>query len=320
MRKPSDALISQTLSLLPYLLQKGKVRISQAASDLRLSGKEVRQIAHLLQFCGVPPYGGGDTFDCYVERGTIRLEAARGAPLRPARLTYQEAIALAVGTHAAGQLLPSFASSAGALRNKLALAASAPPGVELPVKVTEDLRGARQRLPLFRSAIARRTVVSISYYSLNSARLSQRYVEPCKLYYYGGQWYLYAYCRTRRRDVVFRLDRVREALLTDEAFGPRTARAKEPTPHYDAPALEVDVLLPEEDARCLEERESSFLRSVEYGVGEGKARIHIVSDSVPWVVSFVLGYGGAAVVETPQRVRQAVVKAAQEILENYRRP
>ena len=198
------------------------------------------------------------------------------------------------------------------------MAASAPDGLQVPLQVEAEPPGVTMWLPLLRSAIQSRNVVRISYYSLNSARLAERSVEPWKLYYARGRWYLLAYCRLRRRDSVFRLDRVRQADVPGETFRARTRRAREPTPIYEAPALEVDIILPEGEARLLEERESPFLKGVEYGLPEGMARVRIVSDSLQWIVAFVLKYAGEAVVEGPENVRQAVVKAAQEILQRYR--
>jgi len=317
MRRQSDRSFSQTLNLLPYLLAKGEVRLSKAAADLRLTGSEVKQLVRLLQFCGLPPYGGADTFDCYVERGSVRLLAARGAPLRPARLTSEEALALAVGTHLAGQLVPSVSNAAGRLREKVALAA-ATQELDVPLQVEREPQALARWLSFFRSAIANRSVAEISYYSLSSARLSERQVEPRKLHYSKGHWYLLAYCRLREQDCLFRLDRVREAVLTSESFLPRSKSMREPASTYEGDLFEADILLPEEEARYLGERELPYLKSVEYGLAKGMARIRVVSSSLPWIVSLVLKYGGRAVVERPDRVRQAVAEAAQEMLEKYR--
>lgn len=318
MKKPLDTLVSQALSLLPYLLTKGEVSLSQAASDLRLPGRQVKQLVRLLQFCGLPPYGGGDTFDCYLQGASIHLETARGAPPRPARLTHAEALALALGAHLAGELVPGAAVLVGSLREKLSLATAAVQELEVPISVEGEPPWVTGHIPLLRSAAAERKVVRISYYSLNSARTSERLVEPWRLYYYRGHWYLLAYCRLRGRDTVFRLDRVREAVLTGDTFTYRSRRIREPTPSYGSSLLEVDILVPEEEARSLEERGSPFLKNVQY-LPEGMARIRVVSDSLPWVVGFVLKYGGEALVEAPEEVRRAVLRAAEEILRRYPR-
>ena len=91
----------------------------------------------------------------------------------------------------------------------------------------------------------------------------------------------------------------------------------EPTPSHETSLAEVDILLREEEARSLEEKEWPYLTSVRY-LPEGMARIRVASDSLPWVVAFVLRYGGKALVEAPDRVRQAVIRAADETLLRYR--
>lgn len=315
-KKSSEDLISQALTLLPYLLSKEKVSLSQAVSDLRLPGHKLKELVRLLQLCGVPPYGGGDTFDCYLQGGNIHLEMARGAPERPPRLTYEEAVALTIGTHVAQQILPSIASVASGLREKLAVAASVPEAPQIPVEADGDTWAATRWVPLLHCAIANRNLVRISYSLVNSARLAQCCAEPWGLDYFKGHWHLLAYCHPWGRSVVLRLDWIREAVVTRDTFTHRPRRSGEATANYQPSLLEADILLPEEEARSLEEREAPFLKSVEY-LPEGMARIRVVSDSLPWLVALILRYGGKAVVEAPEQVRRAVVKAVEEILRRY---
>lgn len=317
-KEPPDALVSQALSLLPYLLNKREVALAQAVRDLHLQGGQVKQLVRILQFCGVPPYGGGDTFDCYLQGATIRLETARGAPIRPSRLTREETLALAVGVHIAGEIVPGGARLVKGLREKLTLAAASQCDLAIPLDGERTARGATTWLPMLRSAASKRNVVRMSYYSLRGGKLGDRMVEPWRLYYLRGHWHLLAYCRMRRREAVFRLDRIREASMSQETFPARTRRLREPTPHYETPPLSVEIVLPEEEARYLEERESPFLRGVDY-LGDGRARIQVVSDSLPWVIAFVMRYAGEAVVEQPKAVREAVRRAAEEILLMYRK-
>ena len=85
-----------------------------------------------------------------------------------------------------------------------------------------------------------------------------------------------------------------------------------------SPSIDADILVPEEEALLLDETDAPFLRAAQYGLPGGMARIRVASDSLEWIVAFVLKYAGKAVVEGPENVREAVVQAAEDILQTYR--
>jgi proteasome accessory factor C len=66
-----------------------------------------------------------------------------------------------------------------------------------------------------REAVARGRQVEIEYYSFGRDEVSRRIVDPYTVFSAGGQWYLSAYCHTVEDDRLFRVDRVRDALLLD---------------------------------------------------------------------------------------------------------
>ena len=242
--KQSQSLTLHALNLLPYLMSKGKVTLSKTSDDLNLAQPEVKRLVHLLQFSGVPPYGGGDTTDCYLENDIIRLKVARGAPLRPPRLDPLECLSLGIGIRLVSKFLPISYADTERLLEKVSLAS-----------------GGRSEVP---------RLFEVVDSEIDVAGIMKRWAKM--------------------RD------------QTDAGY---------PLP------IEADILLPEEGARDLDEVDAPFLKAVEYGLPHGMARIRVTSESLEWVVSFVLKYAGEAVVERPEYIRKAVSEMAQRILQRY---
>ena len=70
-------------------------------------------------------------------------------------------------------------------------------------------------LGVLRDALDRGVQVELEYYSYGRDELSERRVEPAKVFSDQGNWYLSGWCRRAEGDRVFRLDRIRTAVVTD---------------------------------------------------------------------------------------------------------
>jgi len=75
-----------------------------------------------------------------------------------------------------------------------------------------------RRLVTLRQAIKHHRVIDITYHSYTRNEVTQRQVEPHELIYAGDSWYMRGHCRLRQDTREFRLDRIDELRLLDEAF------------------------------------------------------------------------------------------------------
>lgn len=71
-----------------------------------------------------------------------------------------------------------------------------------------------------KEAIFSHRLLSFTYYN-SSGEQSCRTAEPIRLCYKGGNWYLYAYCRTKQDFRLFRLNRIKNLESLPETFSPR---------------------------------------------------------------------------------------------------
>jgi len=96
---------------------------------------------------------------------------------------------------------------------------------------------------VIRDGIGSGRCIDIDYYSYGRDVETSRVVEPHRCLY-DGFWYLMAHCRLAGGPRVFRLDRIRQAVLTSDVFQPpdEVAEAMDGIP-LDGSLPEVTLLL-----------------------------------------------------------------------------
>lgn len=151
--------------------------------------------------------------------------------------------------------------------------------------------------------------------------ITERVVRPYRVLPVGRSWHLIAWCELRRAVLVFKLDRVREATLTDEAY--------ELPGDFDADAWlgqawglvhqpgqapeDVELLFEPFAGRWVSEERWHPSQQVEVlpnGNVRFRARVPVTGDLVLWV----LGYGGRVAVVEPASLRLAVAAEASRAL------
>lgn len=88
-------------------------------------------------------------------------------------------------------------------------------------------------LSIIQIAITDLKVIRISYYSPNSDKRSEREIEPFAIINKQGEdWYLIAWCRLRKDYRLFRFDRIKNMLITNEVFRPHKIGLEEYLAQY----------------------------------------------------------------------------------------
>jgi len=198
----------------------------ELAARFEVSVRTVERDISALQQAGVPIYADvGRT-------GGYTLDKSRTLP--PLNFTPAEAVAVAI-TLSRGEGSPYSRFARTALR-KILSAMSAVDGaaaLELADRI-RFLSPAESDAPasvpgVLEEAVATRRVVRIDYVDRSGA-ISERDVEPVAFTAGTDCWYFLGWCRLRGEGRVFRTDRVRRAVLLDEA-----------APHRSFEELKCDV-------------------------------------------------------------------------------
>ncbi len=208
--------LTRILSMLPYVIANPGVSVDELSDRFGYRRKELIDDLNLVFLTGLPGYGPGDLIDASVEDDEVFVDTADYFA-RPLRLTPPEALALL----ASGMALTSAGQGPPALESAISkLSAVVAPEAEGGLVV--DLKEP-EHVDLLRGAVAASNVVSLTYTAIGSGKTTERSVEPWSVFSANGNWYLSAFCRSAGAERVFRVDRIRRAMTTDESFTPPDA-------------------------------------------------------------------------------------------------
>lgn len=304
------------LNMVPYFQANPKITYGEAAADLGVSVKQLREDLDQLWMCGLPGYGPGDLIDFEFSGDTVEVTFSAGMD-HPLRLTSPEATGILVALRALvdvpGMVDPDAARSAIAKIESAAGTVShgTTTAVEEPAPAESAAAAA------VREAVRNGRALSVEYYSASHDTLSSRVVDPIRVVLVGDNSYLEAWCRSAEGVRLFRFDRIVDARVLDE-------RSKPPEPAVqagpDTSLFDADPALP--SAKLLIDRSAAWMFdyyplrvSREFADGSCEAAMTYASDD--WMTRFVLGFGSAVRVLEPDDLASRVKEAATAALHTY---
>ncbi|GGM64067.1 protein pafC [Micromonospora sonchi] len=307
--------LARLLNLVPYLLARPGIEIAEAAGDLGVTERQLREDLELLWVCGLPGYGPGDLIDMAFDGDRVTITYDAGID-RPLRLTPDEALALAVALRMLAEA-PGVANREAVERALAKIEDAAGDLVAAPVEVR--LPGDAGRVEQLRAAVEGGRALRITYYTVARDETTERVIDPLRVLLVGGRTYVEAWCRRAEAVRLFRADRIDAVTELDEpAVVPPQARPQD---------LSEGVFRP-----------SSDLPLITLRIGRGERWIteyypceQVESDGERWLVSlrvtdlnwarrFVLGLGPDVTVVAPAELADQVRDAAAAALDAYATP
>lgn len=210
------------LSLVTYLRDRPGARVEEVARAFAITADELISDLNVLPMCGTS-FRGGDLLEIDTDGERIwwrNADALGSDTAQPLRLAADEATALLVAARAVATLPGLRESDRDALQRataKLETAAGESAGASSRLSVTFESEGG-----VFADvdrAIAERRRLWLRYYSPARDELTEREVDPIRLFAVGHT-YVEAWCRLSEARRTFRLDRVAEIKLLDERSDP----------------------------------------------------------------------------------------------------
>ena len=307
---------ARLVTLASILIEAGRggrrLAAGEVCRSLKISDQELREDISVLN---VVNFGAG-TYVLYAEIGADGMIEVDPEPYgdsfaRPARLLPVEAKALIAAIDLIGEHIPE--GSLASVRKKVVAALGEDP-VHEGLQVASPSGDDTEIAAVVSRAIANHRLLSFEYYKENEDEFSTRVVEPYALINGREGWYVATFDPARDDVRHFRLDRIKSATVTDEAFEPR--------PDVD-PAADVDgwprtgevpasrrarVWISPERARWAREE-----RRVISELQDGSVIVERGFAGLRYLVRDVLKEAGDAVVLEPEDARDAVRTAAEAI-------
>lgn len=312
---PISERLVRLLNMVPYFQANPRITYAEAASDLGLTEKQLRDDLNQLWMCGLPGYGPGDLIDFEFSGDTIEVTFSAGID-HPLRLTSPEATGVLVALRALvdvpGMVDPEAARSAIAkIESAAGTATHGHEAVDEPAPVESQASAA------VREAVRGNRALTIEYYSASHDMLTSRVVDPIRVVLVAEHSYLEAWCRSAEGVRLFRFDRIVDASVLDEPSAPPEPAVAAPP---DTSLFDADPALP--SATLLVDRKASWmfdyypLRVVrELADGACEAEMTYASDE--WMARFVLGFGSGVRVLAPESLAQRVRDSATAALRAY---
>ncbi|MET9933965.1 MULTISPECIES: WYL domain-containing protein [unclassified Streptomyces] len=232
------------LSLVTYLRERPGAHVADVARAFGITEDELISDLDVLPMCGTS-FRGGDLLDIDTDGDRIWWHNPDDVAA-PLRLAADEATALLVAARAVATLPGLREGDREALLRataKLEAAAGEAAGASARLSVTFEAEGG-----VFAEvdrAISERRRLWVRYYSPARDELTEREVDPIRLFAVGHT-YMEAWCRLSEARRTFRLDRVAEIRILDEPAAPPELELRDLSenlvqPSADDPEVVVEV-------------------------------------------------------------------------------
>lgn len=310
------------VAMVMHLQGRRLVRAEDMAAHFGVSVRTIYRDIAALGEAGVPIAG---------EAG-VGYSLVKGYHLPPVMLTADEAAALFVG----GEMVRRFtdaslsaATDAALDKLRAVLPRDRQDHVERLARQTVVLgrRGdiktdpaAQPWLLAVQRGVAQRRVLRLAYRGAGRAEETQREVEPLGVVFYGGAWYLVAWCRLRQGYRHFRTDRIVRLEMLPEAMPARPDFSL--ARHLEQEMAQAETLAARVwfSARAHERaRSESYATLVEEKKRDGGGEFTLYTYSLEWLARWVLSFGRDAEAVEPAALRELVRAEAAEIATRHAR-
>ena len=170
-------------------------------------------------------------------------------------------------------------------------------------------------------AVFNRRVVEITYYAMSSKKENKRKVDPYKIWFHDGGFYLIGHCRWRKEIRIFAVERIKKILLTEDIFElPEEFDVDEfmrgSFGVYQGKPVNVRILFSTDVAEYIKERiwhETQKLHDSPGGSVLFEARVACTKEFKAWVMR----WGAKAIVLEPEELRDEIQAEAIEMMAGY---
>lgn len=304
--------LSRLLALVPWLIARDGVTMAECAEHFGVSEEQLDLDLWLLVVCGVPGYGPDQLVDIqFWDDGRIHVIDPQTLK-HPLRLSQEEALTLIVALRMLAQVpgvedRNAIVSAAVKLENAASVVDSAR---EMAVHVAID----PAITAVVDTALDEGRELAIRYAAATRDEVTDRTIQPRRLFTTDGVIYLEAYCLSAEALRTFRLDRVLSATL-GEQFEVETVSVPTPAPTAPRTPHETAVLAVEPSARWIIDVHQATEAAA--ALPDGRSVVRLPLHSFDWGVRLVLSLQGAATVLEPEDLVEAVAGAADAALAAY---
>jgi proteasome accessory factor C len=310
--------LRRLLAILAWLAQVGEAPIDEVAARFDLTPQALVTELEMAACCGVPPYTPDQLMEIVVTESSVSTRVGT-ALTRPRRLSPPEGFALAASARALMAVPGS--DQGGALSRALAKLDRALGGEQIKVELD-----APAQLGVVSDAVSAGARLAISYYSASSDRVTDREIDPIRLFASEGHWYVDAWCTLAGDLRRFRVDRINAAEPVGAAASRDDDRAGDSGDRPGDDQVRFDPFVPGPDSprvRLSLDPSTAWLVESIPSSGppepvDGRVELEVFVGGQAWLERLLLRLGPDARVLFPEEFGSLGADAAERVLRRYR--
>jgi proteasome accessory factor BC len=302
--RTSEDQLKRMLQLVPFLVHNQGLHIQDVAEHFGITRKELEDDLQILICSGLPEGYPDDLLDIQWEDEHVYITQDLDLK-KPVRFTVEEACALLTGLETLNSL-PEVAEG-GALESvtlKL-LAAAGEEGLRAASLAGPEVAPADAGThATVRQAIAAGSQLRLTYLSPQRDSVSERDVDPLRLYSLDNIWYFEAYCHSVEGLRNFRLDRVQEIHPNGRPV-PAGTIPSEGVPAKLFTAKDDDTVVTVQLSRQGRGLADDYYAERTAELDDGGLVAEIRFGNTDWLPMFVAQHGGSARILAPTELADA---------------
>jgi predicted DNA-binding transcriptional regulator YafY len=173
----------------------------------------------------------------------------------------------------------------------------------------------KEKFLMIKTAVLHRKVLNFDYFNRFGEKLN-RTVEPVQLMFKDKNWYLKAYCRSRLDYRVFKLNRMKNIISTEESFSRELPKEVDKLAEkaFEANVVLIRMKVDESQAyRVFDEFEENQITKKE----DGSFIVDFAYAEDEWVYGYILSFGYFAEVLEPTYIREIIKHKLEKTLTKY---
>lgn len=295
--------INRLFEIIYILLRKQNVTAKELADKFEVSTRTIYRDVETLSASGIPIYmsrgkgGGVSLLSNFVLDKTVMTDEEKENILSSLRAVN------AVDLSDENKTLQKFSSLFGE---------SYADWIEVDFSSWSNFNDEAMLFQTLKTTIFKKKAVTFQYSNVKGEQNTRR-VEPLKLCFKGGAWYLYGYCKERLDFRFFKLRRMKKLEITGDVVEKKaTGRVLKVENYFSEEYVKLKLHLSSKIAyRVYEEFESyekledgSFIAEIDYPKGE-------------WIFYYILTFGENCEVLEPEYVRKDMKLHLQNMINLY---
>ena len=195
--------------------------------------------------------------------------------------------------------------------------------IQIGIKPYKDYGRFREIINRVNDACAGRRSVEMIYYTMSRRKESKRRVDPYRIWFFSGSFYLIGFCHLRKEIRVFTVDRIKMLHLTEEKFEiPEDFRFEEFIGRsfgvFQGEPVHVRVRFSPDVAGYIKEKIWLSDQKIE-ALDDGSIIFEADVSGTDEIRFWIMSWGSKAEVIEPESLRQEIQEEAEALLDRYSR-